>query len=275
MTVDRIELLSVARAERERLGRTIQYAPASSWDNESACTGWRNRDVIAHLGAQEVAAAQVVAGEPAVEFDEFREANGDFWVDGFNEWAVVRREGLSSRQIITEWGAAADRFLVHAAKVPAEEWERARVPWVAGEIGFRYLVQSRIVEWWLHGDDVRQGTALGENLQHWPIHLTCDMGIRMLPYTLSLAGLSFPGMSVRVKLSGVGSGSWHWGLGPRETPTAGSSPDATIEGRASAFAMIAGRRVPADVYLDDGNLVIGGKEDLALATLANVRAYVE
>ncbi len=275
MTVDRNELLGIARAERERLGRTIQYAPAASWDNDSACTGWQNRDVIAHLGAQEAAAAQVVAGEPAAEFDGFREANGDFWVDGFNEWAVVRRKDLSSRQVITEWGAAADRFLVHAAKVPAEEWERVRVPWVAGEIGIRYLVQSRIVEWWLHGDDVRKGTALGENPQHWPIHLTCDMGIRMLPYTLSLAGLSFPGTSVRVELSGVGSGSWHWGLGPRETPTSGRTPDATIEGRASAFAMIAGRRVPADVYLDDGNLVIGGKEDLALAVLANVRAYVE
>src|SRR6266545_1192349 len=35
--------------------------------------------------------------------------------------------------------------------------------------------------------------VLEENLQHWPIYLINDMGIRMLPYALSLAGLSFPG----------------------------------------------------------------------------------
>lgn len=275
MTVDRTELLGVARAERERLGRTIQYAPPSSWDGDSACAGWRNRDVIAHLAAQEVAAAQVIAGEPAAEFDEFREANGDFWVDGFNEWAVVRRKDLSARRVITEWGAAADRFLVHAAKIPAEEWDRMRAPWVAGGIGVRYLVQSRIVEWWLHGDDIRQGAALGVNLQHWPVHLTNDMGIRMLPYALGLVGLSFPGKSVKVDLSGVGGGTWHWGLAPREAPAADKKPDVTIEGRAAAFAMIAGKRVPADVYLDDGNVVIGGNEELALDVLASVRAYVE
>jgi hypothetical protein len=230
---------------------------------------------MAHLEAQEVAAAQVLAGEPAAEFDEFREANGDFWVDGFNEWAVTRRNDASARQIIEGWGAAADRLLVHAMKVPAESWEPTRVPWVAGEIGVRYLLQSRIVEWWSHGDDIRQGAALGANLQHWPIHLTCDMGIRMLPYSLGLAALSFPGRSVKVELSGVGGGSWHWGLGPREAPASGKRPDAEINGRASVFAMIAGRRLPAETALDDGNLVIGGDEDLALAVLANVSAYVE
>ena len=64
----------------------------------------------------------------------------------------------------------------------------------------------------------------------------------MLPYALSLAGLSLPGRSVRVRLEAAGGGRWHYGLGPHETPRAGKPPDATIEGTGYQFAMVAGRR---------------------------------
>jgi hypothetical protein len=33
--------------------------------------------------------------------------------------------------------------------------------------------------------------------------------------------------------------------------------------------------VAAEYFLDDGNLVVGGDEDLALDVLTNLRAYVE
>jgi uncharacterized protein (TIGR03083 family) len=276
VSLNRTELLGIAHAERERLGRTVQYTPPEAWDRDSVCAGWRNRDIMAHLAAQETAAAQVVGGDPAVEFEAFREANdGDFWVNGFNEWAVTVRNDLPTRQILTDWGRGADAFLSRAALIPDDEWLATRVPWVAGEIGVRYLTQSRIIEWWLHGEDIRLGVGLEENLQHWPLYLVNDMGIRMLPYALGLAGLSFPGKSIQVDLEGVGEGTWHWGLAARESPPEDKKPDAFIDGRAPAFALVAGRRVPAEHYLNEGNLVIGGDEDLATLVLEHIRAYVE
>jgi uncharacterized protein (TIGR03083 family) len=197
VTIDRTTMLGAARAERARLGRTIQYSPADAWEADSVCAGWRNRDVVAHLAAQEVAAAQLVAGEPAVEFDAFRVANGgELWVSGFNEWAVRRREGAASRQLITDWGQAADAFLILASRMPDDGWRATKVDWVAGEIGVAYLVQSRIIEWWLHGEDLREGAGLEENPQHWPVFLTNDLAIRMLPYSLGQVGISLPGRSV-------------------------------------------------------------------------------
>jgi uncharacterized protein (TIGR03083 family) len=274
--LDRTQLVGIANAERERLGRTIQYAGPASWEAESPCEGWRNRDVLAHLAAQETAAAQVIAGGPAEEFDAFRGANDDdFWVDGFNEWAVGVRKEVPTREIIAAWGRAADAFLGSVADLTDEDWSRLRVPWVAGDIGVRYLVQSRVIEWWLHGEDLRAGTGQEPNLQHWPIFLTNDMAIRMLPYSLGLAGLSFPGASVRVDLEGMGGGQWHWGLAPRESPPADKKPDAFIEGRAYPFSLVAGRRVAAEHYLDDGTLVVGGDEELAFDVLTHLRAYVE
>jgi len=43
----------------------------------------------------------------------------------------------------------------------------------------------------------------------------------------------------------------------------------------NALALVAGRRVPASVYLDDGNLVVGGDEELATLILENLHAFVE
>ena len=276
MTLDRKTMIGVASAERARLGRTIQYAPPDVWESESACAGWRNRDIVAHLAAQDTAAAQLAAGDTPEELERFREANGgELWVSGFNEWAVRIREDLSARQIIADWGRAADAFLTRVGKLDDEEWHTTKVPWVVGDIGVRFLVQSRVIEWWFHGEDLREGAGLEENPQHWPVHLANDMGIRMLPYALAQADLSFPRTTLRVDLEGVGGGSWHWGLAPRESPAEDEKPDAFIQGRATAFALVAGRRHSADAFLSDGNLVIGGDEEVALAVLQHIRAFVE
>ena len=101
------------------------------------------------------------------------------------------------------------------------------------------------------------------------------MAIRMLPWALGQAGLSFPGRSIQVDLEGVGGGTWHWGLEPRTTPPEDKKPDAFINGRGTAFALVAGRRVAADDYLDNGDLVVGGDEALAIAVLEVLRAFVE
>jgi uncharacterized protein (TIGR03083 family) len=276
VTIDRATMLGAARAERERLGRTIQYAAPDVWDADSLCGGWRNRDIVAHLAAQDVAAAQLVAGEPAVELDAFRAANGgELWVNGFNEWAVRTRDEVPTRQLITDWGRAADAFLTLTSRLSEDEWRSFTVDWVAGEIGIRYLVQSRIIEWWFHGEDIRESAGLEENPQHWPVYLTNDLAVRMLPFSLGQAGIALPGRSVAVDLEGVGGGSWHWGLARRESPPAEKKPDAFVQGRATAFALVAGRRTPAGAFLDDGNLVIGGDETIAAAVLEHLRAFVE
>ena len=276
MTLDRNQLEGIAYAERQRLGRTMQYTDPAAWDRDSVLVDWKNRDIVAHLAAQDIAAAQLLAGEPAVEFDAFREANdGDLWVNGFNEWAVRVREEQPTRQMITDWGQAARAFLVLASRLSDDEWRTKKIEWVAGEIAVRYLVQSRIIEWWFHGEDIREGSGQGENPQHWPVYLANDMAIRMLPWALGRAGLSFPGRSVAVDLEGVGEGHWHWGLEPRTTPGEDKKPDAFINGRGTAFAAVAGRRVPADQFLDEGELVVGGDEALAILILQVLRAFVE
>ena len=72
MGLSREELIGIAHAERQRLGRTIQYAPPESWEEPSPCAGWWNRDVVAHMAGQDTAAAQLLSGDPAEELDAYR-----------------------------------------------------------------------------------------------------------------------------------------------------------------------------------------------------------
>jgi uncharacterized protein (TIGR03083 family) len=275
MTLDRPWLLATARAEREALGRTIQYTPSEAWEQESPSPGWRNRDIAAHLAAGEVAAAAVLAEEVASEIQEYLKGLEDepATLDGFNEFSVRRRADLPFRQVVAEWGAAADLFLARASKIPPEEWATRKVQWMAGPLGVSYLVQSRVMEWWLHGEDIRAGGGNPPRLEHPPIYCVNDLAVRTIPYALSLAGLSFPGRSIKVDLEAVGGGTWHWGLAPRENPPPGKAPDAVITGRAYAFAQVAGRRVPAEYYLAEGILQTAGDDALAETVLQHLRAF--
>src|SRR5207247_1073557 len=233
MSLDRERMLAVMRSEREAMGRTIQYTPPEAWERPSGAGRWRCRDVVAHLASTEVAAAAVLAGEAPTELEEFLKTDegANPTLDGFDEFAVQRRAQVPLRQVILEWGRAADLFLSRASLVTPQDWETRRVPWVAGEIPLRYLMQSRIAEWWSHGEDIRHGADLEPRREHWPMYAVNDLAIRALPWALGLAGLSFPGKSVLFELEGSGGGTWHRGLASREVPSEGKRPDASVGGR--------------------------------------------
>lgn len=276
MTLSKDQLIGTAHAERQRLGRTIQFAPAESWEQPSATAGWWNRDVVAHLAGQDTAAARLMKGDPAAELEEFRNALADgqeFSVDDLNTFLVNRRSGLGYREVLTTWGHAAESFLAYASLLSDDDWRDQRFPWLSGSIAARYLVQSRIVEWWVHGEDIRATTDLGPQIQHWPIHLTVDLGVRMLPWTLGEAGIDLQGRSIQVDLEGAGEGSWHWGLGAGETPPPDKKPDAKIQGRAPQFALVAAHRLRPDDVLDSGMIVLGGDADVAELVLRHIRSY--
>ncbi|HEV3473758.1 MAG TPA: maleylpyruvate isomerase family mycothiol-dependent enzyme, partial [Actinomycetota bacterium] len=198
MTITKDELLAIARHERDALGRTVQYTPPERWEDDSPCEGWRVKDVLAHLAGNDVVAAALVAEEPPAELEEYRKSLGDqaFSRDGWNEWSVERRRDANPVSLGLEWGRAADLFLARASQAGGGDWDDREIDWMAGPLRLKYLVQVRVAEWWVHGEDIREGAALPPRVQHWPVYAVNDLAIRLLPYSLSQRGESFPGKTV-------------------------------------------------------------------------------
>ena len=192
MTLPTEQMLATARHERDALGRTIQYTPPEAWEAESRLPGWRNRDIVAHLAGAEVVAAGVLAADNPAELEEYfkTEEGRQPTLDRFNDFSVKRRLDAPFRQVALEWGSAADLFLARAGRVSAEDWTGRRVPWLTGDIPVRYLVQARVAEWWMHGEDIRAGAGLEPRIEHWPIFALNDLAIRALPWALTWAWVS-------------------------------------------------------------------------------------
>jgi uncharacterized protein (TIGR03083 family) len=274
MDNDRDNVLAAARHERDALGRTVQYTSPDHWDAESPRDGWRVKDVLAHLAASDVAAAALLAFEEPVEVEEYRATlDGEpFRAEGWERWSVERRANATAVSLGLEWGRAADLVLARAGAATDEDWHEKQVPWVAGDLRLKYLVQARISEWWVHGEDVREGARLPPRREHWPAFLVNDLAIRLIPYSLSLADLSMPGKVVRVELNGVGEGLWRASTDPGRDVPEDATPDAYLEGDGYAFACVAGGRADVDVCLYEGLLLTGGDTELAEAVLRTLRS---
>jgi uncharacterized protein (TIGR03083 family) len=271
MSMDRETLLAAARAEREALGRTIQKADPGSWDNASARSGWNNRDVLAHLAAFDGVTAAVLAGEEPDEVAEYRDTvSGEFTMDGFGLWTLARRAQDPYRELATEWGLAADAVLTHAAKIPEDEWDTLMAAWPSGELPARDLVQLRIAEWWLHGEDIRTGAELDPRLEHRPIAALNDLAIRRVPRALAGTGNDYWGMSARFTLGGPGGGVWDVRLAPGPEPDPSKTPDVSFDGNAHAFALICVRRFSADAFIENGDLVLGGNDEIGYDILERI-----
>jgi uncharacterized protein (TIGR03083 family) len=275
MDIDRDRMLAIARHERDALGRTVQYTPPDRWEAESPCEDWRVKDVLAHLGASDVAAAALAGDEEPAELEEYRKSLEGEPVrpDGWNGWSVERRADVSAVALGLEWGRAADLLLARAGQASEEEWHDKQVAWVPGDLRLRYLIQARIAEWWVHGEDIREGGRLPPRREHWPILAVNDLAVRLIPYSLSLAAVERPGRVVRIELDGVGAGTWVRSTDARRDVDEDVRPDALVEGDGYAFASVAGGRADPEVCLYEGLLLIGGDADLAESVIRTLRSF--
>lgn len=252
----------------------MQYTPPERWEQPSPRENRRVKDVLAHLAASDVTAAALVAGEEATEVEEFRKSlDGEsFTADGYHEWAIAKRRDAGPVSMAAEWGRAADLFLSRVGEASNDDWHDREIPWVSGDIRLKYFVQARVAEWWVHGEDIREGGRLPPRREHWPIYSVNDLSIQLIPYLLSEAGVFLGEKAVQIDLEGVGEGSWRQATTPDEADP-GRKPDAYIDGQGYAFASVAGGRADPDFCLYEGLLNVGGDTEVAEAVLHTLRSW--
>jgi uncharacterized protein (TIGR03084 family) len=201
---------------------------------ESLCPGWTVRDVVVHLVVGDALALRALSGE-----DCFPEKTADEEVLAKESLERVAAFGPVSLGMAVDRLVSGRRVLLEAIADIPETDRRERVPWVAGSVSRLALVQSRLMETWVHGRDLRLPLGLPSPYDDrcWWIN---DLGARHVPYSLAKAGLDV-NLTVALALDGPGGGEWSIGTAPGSALT---GAPVTIAGPSWAWLVASAQRAP-------------------------------
>ncbi len=237
----------------DELVRDLTKITAEDGSTQSLCKDWSVRDVLAHLVSGDLRATEALTttfGQSAVTLG----------VVARNLVAAEVRDPLGS--LLRRFGEVRRRLLTVAANLPPTAVS-VYVPWVAGEISVFALVQSRVMETWIHGWDMRWPLKIAQ-----PFDDRCwwlaDIGVRHVPYALRLANAGSDSCNLHVRLDGVAGGSWNRMIGlPPARPV-------SISGPAWAWVTWASRRVPAQA---SAKHLSYASDDLASLVVETARSF--
>lgn len=193
-------------------------------DVASLCPGWVVRDIVVHLAVGDDLARRALLGEDCFPAPTAHE--GTLGRESMERVAAYGPVDLAGAR---EAFVAARGELRAVAGALNRDQRAALVPWAARPISRAALVQSRLMETWVHGRDLRHPLGLPSTYDDrtWWVG---DLGVRHISYAMTKSGLA-PTPIADVVLEGPGGGSWR-----RE----GSS--VTIVGPAWAWLLAVTRR---------------------------------
>jgi uncharacterized protein (TIGR03083 family) len=132
------EIVDGLREERTSLRDYVAGLDAEVWDRDSLCSGWRIRDVVAHLAGN---CADVVAGNltnaGSLEY---------------NKRQVDERLDRKPDELLAEWDEAGAKVESLYEGFPEEVWN-AELPPPLGSVGRGVLRQ--LEDLWVHAQDIR------------------------------------------------------------------------------------------------------------------------
>jgi uncharacterized protein (TIGR03083 family) len=218
--VDHESLRSEERRERswaqmlldtEHLSAELLDDLASVDDDEcqrqSLCSDWSVRDIVVHLVVGDsLAAASLQGGKVfgTVTADES-------WLEGQSRRLVDNHADMSWAEALGRFNTGRARLLEVAAGLSPESL-RVPVDWGAKPISAFALVQSRLMETWVHGWDIREPLLMKHIVDDraWWI---ADMFVRHIPYALVKNDRQVPHAQLEVELTKTGGGTWSRRLG--------------------------------------------------------------
>lgn len=223
--------------QHDELDRLIDPLDAADWSRPVPdCPGWDVSDVVLHLAQTDemvmagpvegnAAAAARMAGGPAAADDT---------TDEVVDRMVAHERGAPPAAVLARWRAASSSMRAFFA----DRGPRDPLPWVVGELPARTLATTRVVECWIHTEDVATalgaegdpGTRAGDRLWH-----VARLAWRTLPYAFTRAGRE-PIEPDAVHLALTAPHGDTWTFGPPDAPT-------VVTGPVVDFCMVAARRV--------------------------------
>jgi uncharacterized protein (TIGR03083 family) len=170
---------------------------AEEWEMPTECPGWNVRDVLSHL----VGTERSLLGEeqPLLRVDPpayVRNPLGEF-----NEaWVQVRR-AMPGEEVLAEFVEVTGRRLAQMRGWPASRFDQLG-PSPVGEVPYREAMQLRVMDCWVHEQDIRVTTKRPGHRRGAPAEMALDGIASAMGYVVGKKAAAPAGAAVRFDVTG-------------------------------------------------------------------------
>ncbi len=229
-------LASDLEAEQMALDELVGDLHDETWGLPTPSPRWTVGDQIGHLAYFDGTAAVAISDPVAfkVSVTELRQAPD---LDAF----TLGRERTTGERLKI-WRENRHRLSEAMAMLD----ESARVPWYGPDMGAKSFVTARLMEYWAHGQDIRDALgaepSAGAGLTH-----IARLGFMTRGWSYVNRGLEVPETPVRIELTAPNGDVWDFG--PNDA-------DEFVTGTAIDFCLVVTQRRT----IDETGLVVKGEE---------------
>jgi len=239
------------------------------WDEPTECPGWTVRDVVSHM----IGTERSLLGDPPPPRPSPPPGHVRNEVGAGNEAWVAARRGRRGPEVAAEFVAVTDRRRAQMGSWPPERFAEVGASPV-GVVPYREFMNVRVMDCWVHEQDIRVATARCVDDDGEPARLSLDRLVSGLPFVVGKQAGAPDGSWVRFDVRGplgrridvvvrdgraaLVDGAWDPGPGAG----AGGAPDVVLDMDALALVRLTCGRVDGDVARRDGLVTAAGDLEL-------------
>jgi uncharacterized protein (TIGR03083 family) len=237
----------------------------AEWDLPSECPGWTVRDVLSHL----IGIERSLLGDPSPPALADLPPHVANEIGARNEAWVVSRRSLPGRAVLEEFREVTARRLAELGASPAARFDEIG-PSPVGAVPYREFMRVRVMDCWVHEQDMRVATARPGHDSGPAAQLSLERIAAAMPFVVGKQAGAPEGASVRFELRGempqridvvVRDGR------AATVPTLPDQPTAVLDMGVEAFWRLACGRVDGRSARLAGLVVVDGENELACRVL--------
>lgn len=235
------------------------------WDLPSECPAWTVKDVLAHM----VGTERSLLGEPAPQ-DPGPSEHVHNPVGAMNEAWVVSLRPRSGAELLAEFRDVTARRLEQLRAIGPDAFGKPG-PSPVGEVPYREFMAVRVMDCWVHEQDMRVATGRPGHAEGPVAELALGRIASAMGYIVAKKAGAPEGAAVRFEL--VGSPLARVGVVVRQGRGVSedvAEPSAEIQMEAELFWRLGCGRVTGDAALDAGIVGLRGDLDLGARVVRNM-----
>jgi uncharacterized protein (TIGR03083 family) len=190
-------IVDVLKEEWTAIGELGDGLDSREWELPSECPGWTVRDVLSHIVGTELS----LLGEPAPDpLSAPSHVHNE--VGARNEGWVASLRNHTGAEIVDVFRDVTSRRLAQLRSWPTSRFDEVG-PSPVGQVPYREFMRVRVMDCWVHEQDMRVATARPGHREGPAATLAVDRLASAMPFIVGKKAGAPEGSSVRFELTGT------------------------------------------------------------------------